>query len=370
MHRHKILARISLILSWLNFVLAAPILVQGIHEAPDDDTVVQGDVASPHSSPDATQMASPQRSSLSDGSTSSGYPSRYLSSGQSVSGYSWLLDRPPRLTLDIPPSVGDSAIPHTSTSAGSYGIRLPEWLQELTPGTPPSPDHPESLHDSDLGSPHPSSQGSSDIQLPEWVTELAPEEVPQSQRLTESLHDLESHHHSSTGLSEIQFPEWMEGLEELAPEEVPQSPQHTESEPESNRGSIVPYSTSDGFTASHHPSSLSSTDSAETVPTSYSPASGGSLSSHYFSASDGLVSSHHSIPEGSFHQSMSEGSLHRLMPEGLEPSSPPLQDDEKFFRGMIKTTKIVAGVAIVGGVIAGIVGSQIKHHKHRDFQDS
>jgi len=34
---------------------------------------------------------------------------------------------------------------------------------------------------------------------------------------------------------------------------------------------------------------------------------------------------------------------------------------------MMKKLKIVAAVVIVGGAIAGIVGSRIKH---RDFQDS
>jgi hypothetical protein len=30
---------------------------------------------------------------------------------------------------------------------------------------------------------------------------------------------------------------------------------------------------------------------------------------------------------------------------------------------------VVAGVVIAGGIIAGIVGSQIKHREHRDFPD-
>jgi len=36
---------------------------------------------------------------------------------------------------------------------------------------------------------------------------------------------------------------------------------------------------------------------------------------------------------------------------------------------MMKKIKIVAGVTVVGGIIAAIAGSQIKHH-HRDCQDS
>jgi uncharacterized membrane protein YsdA (DUF1294 family) len=36
-----------------------------------------------------------------------------------------------------------------------------------------------------------------------------------------------------------------------------------------------------------------------------------------------------------------------------------------------KKLKIVAaGVIIAGGIIGGIVGSQVKHHKHREIQDS
>jgi uncharacterized protein YcfJ len=38
---------------------------------------------------------------------------------------------------------------------------------------------------------------------------------------------------------------------------------------------------------------------------------------------------------------------------------------------MMKKIKIVAGVTVVGAIIAGIAGSQIKHqHQHRDCQDS
>jgi hypothetical protein len=37
--------------------------------------------------------------------------------------------------------------------------------------------------------------------------------------------------------------------------------------------------------------------------------------------------------------------------------------------GVSTKLKIVAGVIIAGGIIGGIVGS-VKHHKHREIQDS
>jgi hypothetical protein len=95
------------------------------------------------------------------------------------------------------------------------------------------------------------------------------------------------------------------------------------------------------------------------MSTPYSSASGGSLSSHYFSASDGLAPSHNSISE-------SEGS-----PSPPSPSPPPTEkppENAKFLtEDMMKKLKIVAGVVVIGGAIAGIAGSQIKH---RDCQDS
>jgi hypothetical protein len=36
----------------------------------------------------------------------------------------------------------------------------------------------------------------------------------------------------------------------------------------------------------------------------------------------------------------------------------------------MKKFGIIAGLVIAGGTIGGIVGSQIKHHEHRDFPDS
>src|ERR1700679_4273707 len=147
MHRYRMVAQISLILSILSLALATPIVVQEIHEARNDEIVAADDVpampeksdelgaasdrpTSPAPSPDA--MASPQHSSLSDGSMSSGYPVPHLSSDSSDSGYSWLLDRPPRQSLSPhpPASSHESASPHPS-NPGPSGVSTPAWLEEL-----------------------------------------------------------------------------------------------------------------------------------------------------------------------------------------------------------------------------------------------
>lgn len=334
MHQYRIVAQISLILPILNFVLAAPTVVQKIHEAHEDKRHVTEDGAampkewhnsefevapdittsphspyspldvmpspqdlstvdgstSPHSSLD--EIASPQHPSSLDGSTSSGYVTPYLSSDESVSGYSWLADRPPRLSLDRPPSA--------SSSSALSEMELPEWAQGLAWEA----HHPQLFPQAP--SPHPSLASSgSEISLPQW---------------------------------------WRETVLWTPPDSA----------------TAESYSPSDGFTPSRYPSSISSTDSlpwhVENLmfePTPYLSASDGSLSSQYFSASDGLVPSYNSESEGS-------------------PSSPPpptespLEKTKFLSESMIKKLKIVAAVVIVGSAIAGIVGSQIKH---RDCQD-
>ena len=290
MHRYKIVAQISLIFSIFNLVLAAPIIGQEIHEArPDDGGVVAPEDAAARpnkvgelgaasdtpttppsvSSPD--KMAPSQHQSSPGGSTSSDYPDPDLSFGSSHSGYSWLMDRPPRLSLNLPP-------PHSSSS-GTSEMPLPAVLQG--PG---------------LASPHHSSAGASGISTPTWLQELE---------------------------------------QELSP-----SPQHWAA----IWATSETYSSPNEFTPSHHPSSASSL----TVPsTRYESALDGSLSSHYFSASDGS--------------------------ESVSPhdSDGPAKDKTEFFdKNMMKNLKIAAGALLVGGAIAGIAGSLIKHHKDRDFQDS
>jgi hypothetical protein len=247
----------------------------------------------PPSSPDA--MASPQHSSSLDGSTSSGYPAPYLSSDSSDSGYSWLLDRPPRLSPNFPASLHESASPHPSPETPP-SPHLAEWFQGWTPEMPPSP--PAMWQG--LAHPLPLSSGSS---------------------------------------------------------EIPPSPQHTGPD----WAATETYSPPGQFTPLHHSSSSSS--STEPLPWH----SDEPMSTPYSLASGGSVPSHHSMPEtlAPSQDLTSDGSP-------PSPSSPPTEtppDNAEFFNknmNMMKKLKIVAGVALVGGVIAGIAGSQIKHHDSRD----
>lgn len=90
------------------------------------------------------------------------------------------------------------------------------------------------------------------------------------------------------------------------------------------------------------------------MSTSYSSASDGSLTSHYFSASDGLAPSHHSMSEES------------PSPPPPPPTGRPLENTKFLNKNMIKRLKIVAGVIVIGGVIASIAGPQIKHRDSKD----
>jgi hypothetical protein len=226
MHPCKIVAQISLILSILNLILAAPIVVQEIHYSRGDETVVAEDVpalskksdeleaasdtpTSPPPFPGA--MASPQHSPLSDGSTSSGYPVPHLSSDSSDSGYSWLLDRPPRLSPNLPASLHESA-PHAS-SLGSPEIPLPALLHGL-------------------GTPHPS-----EISTPEWLTEL--EQMLELQNLPSPQHTGSnwattetSPHSSSLSSTDWDFHESVPTPHSLASDGLVPSPPPTEIPPD------------------------------------------------------------------------------------------------------------------------------------------
>lgn len=201
-----------------------------------------GSTSFPASSPDADhEVASPQHSYLADESMSSGFISPHLSSASSASGNSWMLNRPPRLSLNLPPS------PYSPGSA----ISLPEssrW-QESPPPHAPSSEFPE------------------EILLPEPWQGLSPPHAPSIASIPQSTPS----------------PAWWQEM-------PPPSPEPTESD-----------FTPGALTPSQHlsSSSLSSDESKSTV---YASASDGSLTSHYFSASDasgGLTGSHNSISEGS-----------------------------------------------------------------------
>jgi len=88
--------------------------------------------------------------------------------------------------------------------------------------------------------------------------------------------------------------------------------------------------------------------------TQYTSESGGSLSSHY---SEGLAPA-------------SVGSMSVLAPESEELALTSDGSPSSFLNeNMVKKLKIVAGLTVVGSIVASIAGLQIKH-KHRDYQES
>lgn len=408
MHRYRTVAQISLILSILNPVLAAPIVVQEIREARRDEMVLAEDVTaipekrqlpgseaasdqsttpglSPYLStssdispdhsmstgPSPDEIASQQHSYSSAGSTSSGYSAQHLSSYSSASGNTWMLERPPRpdSSLNPPPAS------HRPVFLRPSGVLLPAWLQDLTPARPPYPEsewEESSLEDPEVP----------EISLPSWAHEMASEIQPSLDSAT-SFHESASPHPSNPGslASEMSFPSW---FEELAPEEIPSSPSAggqelapSLSHSGSSDSSMQPvpeyatYSPSDRFTSSHLSSSSSTGsapyDSSESITTShtaYSSASGGSLSSHYITASEGSPSSHYSIQEELLPVNHLASDAPSHLPSPLPMETP--SDNVRFFNeNMVKKIKIVAGAIAAGGAIAGVVGSHIKHH-HRD----
>jgi hypothetical protein len=141
MHRQRIFAQISLILSILNLVLAAPIVVREIHEARNDVVTAEDHEeampneleASPISSrPSQDGTASPPLSPLSDGSrvSLSSY-SPEVSKELSDSDYLFLLDRPARESLHDP-------LPQPQPSYTQSGV------PEISP--PPGPPLPDEIH--------------------------------------------------------------------------------------------------------------------------------------------------------------------------------------------------------------------------------
>ena len=169
MHLYKIAAQISLIISILNLVLAAPIgvdetvIAEGVAAMPNEQ---DGEAASdrPTNSPSLSlqsAMGSPQHSPSPDGSSFSGHPTPPLSPTreESAASYAWLLDRPPRLNLYPPPetylsaSDGSLSSQYFSASDGSLPPSphsITEGLapsHHLTPdGSPPPPPPPTGTH--------------------------------------------------------------------------------------------------------------------------------------------------------------------------------------------------------------------------------
>ena len=142
MHLYKIAAQISLIISILNIVLAAPIgagetvVAEGVASMPNEQG---GEAVSdrPTNSPSPSlqgAMGSLQHSPSPDGSTFSGHPTPPFSPTreESFSSYAWLLDRPPRLNL-YPP-----AETYLSASGGSLSSPYSSASDELPPPSPHS----------------------------------------------------------------------------------------------------------------------------------------------------------------------------------------------------------------------------------------
>ena len=402
MHRCRTVAQISLILSVLNLVLAAPILVQEIHEARRDEMVVAEDVAAvpkwsrmeapdPDLSPDASPhaMAFPERASPSEASMSSGYyPSPPLSPGSPDSGsrYLWLLDRPQLLGLQPPASLHESASTHPS-SLGPPEIPLPELqglaLEDIpsSPGSPPSrwqglidpapiphPHPPVPVpHTSSSGSSAPSRQLMWSDWLPTETYYSLPHRPSPWHNSDGSMPSLESIS-GELQPSHDPMPEELAPLHHLASDEsMPSLEISGESQPSHDPlpEELAPlhHSALDGSMPSLESISGGSEPSRDPMPEGLAPS--------YHSASDGSMPSLESISGGS-------GPLHDPMPEGLAPShhltsvtsdgSPPPDNAEFFNKNMMKKFKIVAGMIIIGSIIAGsIAGSQIKH---RDYQDT
>ena len=327
MHRYRIVAQISLIFSILNLVLAAPIVVQGIHETrtgkDDSDSGVAQDAAATPKKSDESEAASDkitspppshdamegQQDPLSpSGSTSSGYsydPPLTSDPGPSdpVKLYEWMLERPPRQglqPLDPPASLhGSASLASPNSLAVSQEISPAENQEEIWIHPPSHVGQP--VDQPFLPLPQPA--------LPHWP------------------------HPSSSGT--------------LGPSEIQPAPQLMGPDLAPTETNFPPHGTaSDGLTPSLEPISGS-------VPLQHP-------------MPEGLAPSHHSTLDGS--PPLTSPSPAETLPDNAEFFNLP--DNANFFnKDVMKKIEIAAGVVIVGGAIAaGIVGSKIKHHKHRDYQ--
>jgi hypothetical protein len=177
MHRYRIFARISLILSIVNLVLAAPVRIAPEPGASGDPGSSEGPLAlaAPQIGPEVPQAEVPEASSdprpseaplapdahviidvpeavapasEANGSprpssdkmslpqfarpswdeATSGYPTPYLSETSPVSGHSWMLERPPRLSPNGGPMAWSQ---HSTGSSGSLSSHSPPEGPEL-----------------------------------------------------------------------------------------------------------------------------------------------------------------------------------------------------------------------------------------------
>ena len=148
MHLYKKIAQIYLILSIHNLVLAAPVVVQRTNEASSDDLEMgasaatmnaaavpneseSGDVEAPSNRLSTSQASSSNAMATLEHSpsvASSGYPTPHLSEDTSISGNSWMLDRPPRTSPhNPPPNLDGLVLPHNPESSAPI-----EALEEHT----------------------------------------------------------------------------------------------------------------------------------------------------------------------------------------------------------------------------------------------
>ena len=374
MHRHRMVAQISLILSILNLVLAAPVVVRKIHEARGDETVIAEDLAampkkwreleaasyrstSPRSSQPDNAMGSPQPEV---GSTSSGpsQPEDTIASPQpEVESTSSGPSQPKNVIAspqpgDGPTSSGSSQHEDAMTSpqpeVGSTSSGPSQSKNAIASPQPEdgptssgssqhedamaSPQHSDGSESSGYPSPH-LSDGSS-VSGYSWLLDRPPRLSPNR---PSSLHDSDwTSVRPNSGVDGMTFEEWwrlpfLEGWWQTPPS----SPAPSQELAPPPHG---PHPSSSGTSESeipHPPPQLTRLGPATTEP-------------------EGLTPSHHFASD----------------PPPPSPSSPPTEtppDNAKFFNeDMVKGLKVLAGGGIIGGAIGGIVGFGIIHHKSKD----